>query len=70
MQNEKKRDLQVFINDLELLKKGVITNKIKNNPLRGFPRRYTEMYNDYLNPITDILDGMEKKVDVYLECND
>ncbi|WP_231877693.1 MULTISPECIES: hypothetical protein [unclassified Erwinia] len=45
----------------------VINNEINNNPLRGFARRYAEMYNDYLNPITDVLDRMEKAVDSYLE---
>ncbi|WP_034912082.1 hypothetical protein [Erwinia sp. 9145] len=64
---ERKEDLRNFIDDLERLKVKVINNEIKNNPLRGFARRYAEMYNDYLNPITDVLDRMEKAVDSYLE---
>lgn len=67
IRNERKEDLRNFINDLERLKAKVINNGIKNNPLRGFARRYAEMYNDYLNPITNVLDRMEKTVDNYLE---
>lgn len=67
MKIERKEHLRTFINDLERLKAKVINNEIKNNPLRGFARRYAEMYNDYLHPITDVLDRMEKAVDSYLE---
>ncbi|KAA8669633.1 hypothetical protein [Pantoea dispersa] len=67
IKNERKEDLRAFINDLEHLKVEVINNEIKSNVLRGFARRYAEMYNDYLNPITDVLDRMEKAVDSYLE---
>ncbi|WP_394515886.1 hypothetical protein E7738_17490 [Pantoea sp. SGAir0430] len=67
IKNERKEDLRAFINDLEHLKVEVINNEIKSNVLRGFVRRYAEMYNDYLNPITDVLDRMEKAVDSYLE---
>ena len=38
-------------------------------PLRGFPRKYAEMYKDYLHPITDVLSSIEKSVDIYLESN-
>jgi len=67
MKIERKEHLRPFINDLEHLKAKFINNEIKNNPLRGFARRYAEIYNDYLNPITDVLDRMEKAVDSYLE---
>lgn len=67
IKNERKEDLRAFINDLKHLKVEVINNEIKSNVLRGFARRYAEMYNDYLNPITDVLDRMEKAVDSYLE---
>ena len=67
IQTEQKEGLRTFIDDLERLKIEVINNGIKNNPLRGFARRYAEMYNDYLNPVTDVLDRMEKSVDIYLE---
>ncbi|ELP22898.1 hypothetical protein F385_4147 [Pantoea agglomerans 299R] len=40
-----------------------------NNPLRGFPRRYAEMYNDYLHAITDVMSKIEKSVDAYLDSN-
>lgn len=67
IKTERKEDLRVFICDLEKLKIKVMNDEVKNNPLRGFARRYAEMYNDYLNPITDVLDGMEKVVDIYLD---
>lgn len=67
MNADQKGDLQILISELERLKVNVNGNKIKNNPLRGFPRRYAEMYNDYLNPITDVLDRIERAVDSYLE---
>jgi len=49
------------------LKVKLLNNEVKNNPLRGFARRYAEMYNHCLNPVTDVLDGMEKTVDIYLD---
>lgn len=67
IKTEHKEDLRTFIDDLERLKIKVLNNEVKNNPLRGFARRYAEMYNDYLNPVTDVLDGMEKAVDIYLD---
>ncbi|MEB6222038.1 hypothetical protein [Pantoea anthophila] len=67
MNADHKGDLQILIGELERLKANIIGNKIKNNPLRGFSRRYAEMYNDYLNPITDVLDRIERAVDSYLE---
>ncbi|MEB5972977.1 hypothetical protein ACWXVW_11140 [Pantoea dispersa] len=67
IKNERKEDLRAFINDLENLKVEVINDEVKSNILRGFARRYADMYNDYLNPITNVLDRMEKAVDSYLE---
>lgn len=64
---EHKEGLQDFIYDLERLKLKVLDKGVKNNPIRGFARRYAEIYNDYLNPVTDVLDRMEKAVDFYLE---
>lgn len=64
---EHKEGLRGFINDLERLKLNIFDKEIKSNPIRGFARRYAEMYSDYLNPITDVLDRMEKTVDLYLE---
>ncbi len=69
MKSDGKSGLQVFIDDLKKLKKKVLNNDLVNNPLRGFARRYAEMYNDYLNPITDVLDKIEKSVDNYLDTN-
>ncbi|HIC2038399.1 hypothetical protein ABG794_00730 [Enterobacter soli] len=69
MNSENKGGLKELIADLDKLKLKVVDNTLVNNPLRGFPRRYAEMYNDYLHPITDILDNIEKSVDSYLETN-
>ncbi|KKB04922.1 hypothetical protein [Pantoea anthophila] len=69
MNNENKGGLIVFIDELKLLKVKVINNSLVNNPLRGFPRRYAEMYNDYLHTITDVMHKIEKSVDVYLDGN-
>jgi hypothetical protein len=69
MNSEGKIDLKVFIDDLRKLKKRVLNNDLTNNPLKGFARRYAEMYSDYLNPITDVLDKIEKSVDNYLDTN-
>ncbi|MEB6336575.1 hypothetical protein [Serratia rhizosphaerae] len=69
IENENKGSLKELIIDLERLKSKIYDNTLINNPLRGFPRRYSEMYNDYLHPITNILDSIEKSVDKYLETN-
>ncbi|MGX5108445.1 hypothetical protein ACWKYD_06535 [Enterobacter cloacae] len=69
MNSENKGGLKELIADLDKLKLKVVDNTLVNNPLRGFPRRYAEMYNDYLHPITDVLDNVEKSVDSYLETN-
>ncbi|KTR46827.1 hypothetical protein NS303_18270 [Pantoea ananatis] len=69
MNNENKGGLRVFIDELKLVKVKVINNSLINNPLRGFPRRYAEMYNDYLHTITDVMNKIEKSVDVYLDSN-
>lgn len=69
MNSEGKRGLKVFIDDLNKLKGKVLANDLVNNPLRGLARRYAEKYNDYLNPITDFLDKIEKSVDDYLDAN-
>ena len=69
MNSENKGGLKELIADLDKLKLKVVDNTLVNNPLRDFPRRYAEMYNDYLHPITDILDNIEKSVDSYLETN-
>ncbi|KAA8993831.1 hypothetical protein FJU30_26445 [Affinibrenneria salicis] len=69
MINEKKGGLKELIDDLERLKSKITNNALVNNPLRGFPRRYAEMYNDYLHPITNFLDNIEKSVDSYLKTN-
>ncbi len=69
MNSENKGGLKELIADLDKLKLTVIDNTLVNNPLRGFPRRYAEMYNDYLHPITDVLENVEKSVDRYLETN-
>ncbi|KAF0859941.1 MAG: hypothetical protein E6X23_07260 [Mixta calida] len=69
MNNEKKGGLKDLIADLDRLKLKVVDDDLFNNPLRGFPRKYAEMYNDYLHPITNVLDKMEKSVDSYLEAN-
>ncbi|MEN4913260.1 hypothetical protein [Erwinia amylovora] len=69
MNSEGKSGLKVFIDDLKKLKGKVLSNDLVNNPLRGFARRYAEMYSDYLNPITDVLDKIEKSVDDYLDTN-
>lgn len=61
--------MKVFIDELKALKVKVINNSLMNNPLRGFPRRYAEMYNDYLHTITDVMNKIEKSVDVYLTSN-
>ncbi|MCK7430519.1 hypothetical protein [Enterobacter chengduensis] len=69
MNSENKGGLKELIVDLDKLKLKVVANALVNNPLRGFPRRYAEMYNDYLHPITDVLDNVEKSVDSYLETD-
>jgi len=69
MNNENKGGLKVFIDELKSLKVKVINNSLMNNPLRGFPRRYAEMYNDYLHTITDVMNKIEKSVDAYLDSN-
>lgn len=69
MNSENKGGLKELIADLDKLKLKVVDNTLVNNPIRGFPRRYAEMYNDYLHPITDVLDNVEKSVDNYLETN-
>jgi len=69
MNNENKGGLIVFIDELKLLKFRIMNNSIMNNPLRGFPRRYAEMYNDYLHTITDVMSKIEKSVDLYLDSN-
>lgn len=69
MNGENKGRLIVFIDELKFLKVKVMNNSIMNNPLRGFPRRYAEMYNDYLHTITDVMSKIEKSVDLYLDSN-
>ncbi|MBW1212754.1 hypothetical protein KYI92_00040 [Pantoea allii] len=69
MNSENKGGLKVFIDELKSLKVKVINNSLMNNPLRGFPRRYAEMYNDYLHTITDVMNKIEKSVDAYLDSN-
>ncbi|MGD8164542.1 hypothetical protein [Pantoea sp. FN0307] len=69
MDNEKKGGLKDLIADLDRLKLKVVDDDLLNNPLRGFPRKYAEMYNDYLHPITGVLDNIEKSVDSYLGAN-
>ncbi|WP_039660428.1 MULTISPECIES: hypothetical protein [Pantoea] len=69
MNGENKGRLIVFIDELKLLKVKVMNNSIMNNPLRGFPRRYAEMYSDYLHAITDVMSKIEKSVDAYLDSN-
>lgn len=67
---ENKYNLKVFISELDRLKLRVIDGSLMVNPLRGFPRRYAEMYNDYLHPISDILYTIEKLGDEYLSGAD
>ncbi|MEB6533656.1 hypothetical protein MXM51_03725 [Pantoea stewartii] len=69
MNKENKGGVKVFIDELKALKVKVINNSLMNNPLRGFPRRYAEMYNDYLHTIMDVMNKIEKSVDVYLTSN-
>lgn len=69
MNDENKGGLIVFIDELKSLKVKIINNNLMNNPLRGFPRRHAEMYNDYLHTITDVMSKAEKSVDVYLDKN-
>ena len=67
IKKENKKSLIVFVNDLDKLKAKVIANEVNRNPLKGFARRYAEIYSDYLHPITDILYKAEKSVDLYLD---
>ncbi|YCH31207.1 hypothetical protein M1D48_03875 [Erwinia sp. D4-22] len=69
MNNEKKGGLKDLIADLDRVKLKVVDDDLFNNPLRGFPRKYAEMYNDYLHPITGVLNNIEKSVDSYLGAN-
>ncbi|QGY29694.1 hypothetical protein [Pantoea cypripedii] len=69
MKSENKGALKALLDDLKRLKNKVMDDSLVNNPLKGFPRRYAEMYNDYLHPITNVLDKMEKYVDIYLDTN-
>ncbi|AUX92288.1 hypothetical protein [Mixta gaviniae] len=64
--SENKSDLRDLTFDLDRVRLRVINGSLRNNPLRGFPRKYAEMYNDYLHPITDVLSNIEKYVDLYL----
>lgn len=69
MNAENKGGLKELVADLDRLKLKVIDNALVINPLRGFPRKYAEMYKDYLHPITEVLSSVEKSVDIYLESN-
>lgn len=69
MNDENKGGLKELISDLVRLKMKVIDNALVINPLRGFPRKYAEMYKDYLHPINNVLSNIEKYVDIYLESN-
>lgn len=65
--SENKGNLKELLSDLSKLKSQLINNSLVNNPLRGFPRKYAEMYNDYLHPLTDVLSNIENSVDNYLK---
>lgn len=43
----------------EIIKRG----ELKNNPIKGSTRAYLEAHNDWDNPILNVMNNLEKKID-------
>ncbi|WP_338803667.1 hypothetical protein WDV76_16595 [Xenorhabdus griffiniae] len=65
--NNNKNQLQGMISLFEKTKVKIIKNELLRNEIRGSARMYVEMYNDYMNPMLNYLDYVEKNIDEFLK---
>ncbi|MGX3067169.1 hypothetical protein [Ursidibacter arcticus] len=48
------------------LKKGLENGNLNSNPINGSVRAYLDAFNDWDNPILEVMDNLEKEVEVML----
>ncbi|PHM69406.1 hypothetical protein [Xenorhabdus kozodoii] len=70
MEDEKKNNknqLKVMIDLFKRTKEKIVKNELLRNEIRGSARMYVEMYSDYMNPMLNYLDYVEKNIDEFLK---